>query len=419
MKSIGRILIGATIVAGLVGGGIWFARQRAAQAPEQRYKLVTIEKGDVTQTVSANGTLNPVVLISVGTQVSGTVRKLFVDFNDKVKKGQPLLELDDALVSASERQSAANVVNAQAALDLAQANEARIKQLFAQEYVSRQEYDQAMQSLKSARAQLALARAQNERDRANVNFTVIRSPVDGVVIDRVVDIGQTVAASFQTPTLIKIAQDLSEMRIDTSFAEADIGNIREGQKARFTVDAFPNRSFVGDVQQIRLNPTNTQNVVTYNVRINVANPDHLLLPGMTAYVNIGVQKREGTLLVPNAALRYKPAEAADKKPGNGQAAAQSAGMSGMGPGMGAGMSGMGPAAPAGQAAGKGKKRDGQSGTVYVLAGDELKPVAVQLGITDNRNTEVVGGDLKEGDRVVTGENGSNDKKPSSVGMRMF
>ena len=419
MKSIGRILIGATIVAGLVGGGIWFAKQRAAQAPEQRYKLVTIEKGDVTQTVSANGTLNPVVLISVGTQVSGTVRKLFVDFNDKVKKGQPLLELDDALVAASERQSAANVINAQAALDLAQANEARIKQLFAQEYVSKQEYDQSQQALKSARAQLALARAQNERDRANVNFTVIRSPVDGVVIDRVVDIGQTVAASFQTPTLIKIAQDLSEMRIDTSFAEADIGNIREGQKARFTVDAFPSRSFVGDVQQIRLNPTNTQNVVTYNVRINVANPDHLLLPGMTAYVNIGVQKREGTLLVPNAALRFKPAEAADKKPGNGQAAAQSAGMSGMGPGMGAGMSGMGPAAPAGQAAGKGKKRDGQSGTVYVLAGDQLKPVAVQLGITDNRNTEVVSGELKEGDRVVTGENGSSDKKPSSVGMRMF
>ena len=412
MKSIGRILIGATIVAGLVGGGIWFARQRAAQAPEQRYKLVTIEKGDVTQTVSANGTLNPVVLISVGTQVSGTVRKLFVDFNDKVKKGQPLLELDDALVSASERQSAANVVNAQAALDLAQANEARIKQLFAQEYVSRQEYDQAMQSLKSARAQLALARAQNERDRANVNFTVIRSPVDGVVIDRVVDIGQTVAASFQTPTLIKIAQDLSEMRIDTSFAEADIGNIKEGQKARFTVDAFPNRSFVGDVQQIRLNPTNTQNVVTYNVRINVANPDQQLLPGMTAYVNIGVQKREGVLLVPNAALRFKPAEQSEKK---GAAGPAGGGMAGMGPGADGGA----PKAGGGAGGGKGKKRDGQSGTVYVLAGDAIKPVSVQLGITDNRNTEIVGGDLKAGDRVVTGENSNSDKKPSSVGMRMF
>ena len=312
--------------------------------------------------------------------------------------------------------SAANVINAQATLDLAQANEARMKSLIAQEYVSKQEYDQSIQALKSARAQLALAKAQNERDRANLNFTVIRSPVDGVVIDRVVDLGQTVAASFQTPTLIKIAQDLSEMRIDTSFAEADIGNIREGQKARFTVDAFPSRSFVGDVQQIRLNPTNQQNVVTYNVRINVANPEQVLLPGMTAYVNIGVQKREGALLVPNAALRFKPADGGEKKSENGQKSPSTAGPSSVGPGMGAGSDGS--AAKAG--AGKGKKRDGQSGTVYVLTGEELKPVSVQLGITDNRNTEIVGGELKEGDRIVTGENGSGQTgKPSSVGMRMF
>ena len=411
MKRIGRILIGVTVLAGLIGGGIWYGKQRAAQNPEQRYKLATVEKGDVTQTVSANGTLNPVVLISVGTQVSGTVRKLYVDFNDKVKQNQPLLELDDALVSATEKQSAANVVNAQAGLELAEANAARMKSLFAQEYVSRQEYDQAMQALKSAKAQLALARAQNERDRANVNFTVIRSPVDGVVIDRVVDIGQTVAASFQTPTLIKIAQDLSEMRIDTSFAEADIGSIREGQKAKFTVDAFPNRSFVGDVQQIRLNPTNQQNVVTYNVRINVANPEQVLLPGMTAYVNIGVQKRDGVLLVPNAALRFKPADGAEKKSENGQKPASTAAV---GPGMRAGSDGGGA-----KAGGKGKKRDGQSGTVHVLADGEIKAVSVQLGITDNRNTEIVGGDLKEGDRIVTGENTNGSKPPSSVGMRMF
>lgn len=410
MKHIGKILIGVTVIAGLIGGGVWYGKQREAQDPEKRYKLSVVEKGEVTQTVSANGTLNPVVLISVGTQVSGTVRKLYVDFNDKVKKGQALLELDDALVSATERQSAANVVNAQATLELAQANEARMKSLLAQEYVSKQEYDQATQALKSGRAQLALARAQNERDRANLNFTVIRSPVDGVVIDRVVDLGQTVAASFQTPTLIKIAQDLSEMRIDTSFAEADIGNIREGQKARFTVDAFPSRSFMGDVQQIRLNPTNQQNVVTYNVRINVSNPEQVLLPGMTAYVNIGVQKREGALLVPNAALRFKPANAGEKKPENGQKSPSTAGTPGAG--------GEGAAAKAG--GGKGKKRDGQSGTVYILAGDELKPVSVQLGITDNRNTEIVGGDLKEGDRVVSGENGGAPSgKPSSVGMRMF
>jgi len=416
MKRINKILIGVVVATGLIGGGIWYAKQRAAQNPETRYKLTAVEKGDVTQTVSANGTLNPVVLVSVGTQVSGTVKKLYVDFNDPVKKGQALLELDDALVSATERQSAASVANAQASLDLAVANEARMKQLLSQEYVSKQEYDQARQALKSGQAQLALARAQNERDRANLNFTVIRSPVDGVVIDRVVDLGQTVAASFQTPVLIKIAQDLSEMRIDTSFAEADIGLIREGQKARFTVDAFPNRSFVGDVQQIRLNPVNQQNVVTYNVRINVSNPEQVLLPGMTAYVNIGVQKREGALLVPNAALRYKPADAADKKAENGQKVPPAAGMSGVAPGMGAGADGGGPKGPAG---GKGKKRDGQSGTVYVLQGDEVKPVSVQLGITDNRNTEIVGGDLKAGDRVVTGENTNGVKPPSSVGMRMF
>ncbi|PKO30597.1 MAG: efflux RND transporter periplasmic adaptor subunit [Betaproteobacteria bacterium HGW-Betaproteobacteria-7] len=412
MKRSSKILLGGVVIAGLIGGAVWFIQQQAAQDPEKRYRLASVEQGEITQTVSANGTLNPVVLVSVGTQVSGTVKKLYVDFNDPVKKGQALLELDDALVSASERQSAASIANAQASLELAQANEARIKQLLAQEYVSKQEYDQSRQALRSAQAQLNLARAQNERDRANLGFTVIRSPVDGVVIDRVVDLGQTVAASFQTPTLIKIAQDLTEMRIDTSFAEADIGLIREGQKARFTVDAFPSRNFVGEVQQIRLNPTNQQNVVTYNVRINVSNPELVLLPGMTAYVNIGVQQREEALLVPNAALRFKPAEAAEKKPANGQPAA---GGGGMAPGMGAGGDGGGAKA----AAGKGKKRDGQSGTVYVLDGGELRPVSVQLGITDNRNTEILGGELKAGERVVVGENSNGAKKPSSVGMRMF
>ena len=412
MKRIGKIFVGVTVIAGLIGGGIWYAKQRAAQNPEQRYKLATLEKGEVTQTVSANGTLNPVVLVSVGTQVSGTVKKLYVDFNDKVEKNQPLLELDDALLSAQVKQSEANVANASAALELAQASEARLQSLFAQEYVSKQEYDQAKQALKSGRAQLALARAQLEKDRVNHGNTTIRSPVSGVVVDRVVDLGQTVAASFQTPVLIKIAQDLSEMRIDTSFAEADIGNIREGQKARFTVDAFPNRNFSGDVQQIRLNPTNQQNVVTYNVRVNVANPEQVLLPGMTAYVNIGVAKREDVLLVPNAALRFKPADGAEKKAENGQNPASTAPgtksptAAAVKPGMGGGEK-------------KSKKRDGQSGTVYVLAGDEIKPVSVQLGITDNRNTEIVSAELKVGDRLVTGENTVTTGKPSSVGMRMF
>jgi len=360
----------------------------------------------VTQTVSANGTLTPLVLVNVGTQVSGTVKKLYVDFNSKVSAGQKLVELDQSLLQTVARQSQANVVNVQASFDLAKANEARMRALLDKEYISRQDYDQALQNLKSAQAQLVQAKAAADKDQVNLSYSVITSPVSGVVVARLVDIGQTVAASFQTPTLIQIAQDLTKMAIDTSFAEADIGNIKEGMPVRFTVDAFPNRSFHGIVQQIRLNPTNQQNVVTYNVRINVDNPELILLPGMTAYVSIGVQKRPGALLVPNTALRFQTADAAGKKEGE----AGKAGQNGMGQGAPAG-------APGGP--GKGKKRDGQSGTVYVLTGGAIKPVSVQVGITDNRNTEIVSGELKEGDRVVTGENASSDKKPSSVGMRMF
>ena len=409
MKPILRNMLITSVILALAGGGFVWYRAHEAKAPEQRYRLQTVEKGDLTQTVSANGTLNPVVLVNVGTQVSGTVTKLFVDFNDKVEKGQALLELDQSLLSAQARQSAANVGNVSATLDLARANESRMKALFEQEYVSRQEYDQAVQARKSAEAQLAQSRAAADKDKVNLNYTIIRSPVSGIVVDRVVDLGQTVAASLQTPTLIKIAQDLSEMRIDSSFAEADIGKIREGQKVRFTVDAFPDRNFTGEVQQIRLNPTTTQNVVTYNVRVSLENPDHILLPGMTAYVNIGVAQRKDVLLVPNAALRFKPAEAdeaAADKGGEKPAAAS-------GPG-GAPRNGN-----AGDGKGRGKKREGNNGRVYVVEGRTIKPVQVQIGITDNRNTEVLGGELKPGDTVVIGDAPSVATKPSSVGVRLF
>ncbi|HRC61448.1 MAG TPA: efflux RND transporter periplasmic adaptor subunit, partial [Candidatus Propionivibrio aalborgensis] len=211
----------ALIALAFVGGGIFWYRSNVALAPEQRYKLQTLEKGDLTQMVSANGTLNPVVLVNVGTQVSGTVNKLYVDFNDKVEAGQPLLELDSSLLAAQSRQTSANVINVNASLELARANESRMKSLFEQEYVSRQELDQAVQARKSAEAQLAQARAAADKDRVNLAYTTVRSPVSGIVVNRVVDLGQTVAASLQTPTLFQIAQDLSEMRIDTSFAEAD------------------------------------------------------------------------------------------------------------------------------------------------------------------------------------------------------
>ena len=397
----------ALLLITLAAGGAYWYRQSSEQSLEQRYKVQAIERGDLTQTVSANGTLNPVVLVNVGTQVSGTVTRLYVDFNDQVEKGQALLELDDRLLAAQARQSEANVVNVSAALDLARATEARMKALFEQEYISRQELEQAIQTRRSSEAQLAQATAAAEKDEVNLRYTTIRSPVSGTVIDRVVDLGQTVAATLQTPTLIKIAQDLSEMRIDSSFAEADIGRIREGQKVRFTVDAFPNRSFQGQVQQIRLNPTTQQNVVTYNVRVSLSNPEHILLPGMTAYVSIGVASRNDVLLVPNAALRFKPAEL---PPGNGERPA-----AGPGGGEKRGTEGAGETREKAR-----KQRDGTSGTVYVVDQGELKPVALQIGITDNRNSEVLAGELKAGDKVVVGENLTPATgKPSSVGMRLF
>lgn len=395
------IILGLAVL--LIGGTAYgFLRAFSQPSPQERYRLQTVDKGDITQSVAANGTLNPVVLVNVGTQVSGTVTKLFVDFNDKVEKGQPLLELDRSLLEAQSRQSEASIGNIQATLDLTRANEARMQSLFKDEYVSRQELDQAIQARRSAEAQLRQVTAAADRDKVNLGFTLIRSPVSGIVVDRMVDLGQTVAASLQTPTLIKIAQDLSEMRIDTSFSEADVGKIQEGQKVRFTVDAFPERQFTGEVQLIRLNPTNVQNVVTYNVRISFENKDHTLLPGMTAYVTISVAQRKDVLLVPNAALRFKPAQAPEKtdKPASSKQATN------------------GTAPRPGE--GRGRKRDLSNGTVHVVDGKEIRAVSVQIGITDGRNTEITGGDLKPGEQVIIGDNPAMAaSKPSSVGVRLF
>lgn len=412
-----RPLLLTVVVIAAAGIAFFVWRQGAVKSPEQRYRFETVTVGDVVQNVSANGTLSPVTLVNVGTQVSGTVKKLHVDFNDQVKAGQVLAELDDALYTAAAGQSEANIASASASLDLARASEARIRSLFAEEYVSRQELDQAVQARKAAEAALRLARAQNDRDRANLGYSVIRSPVAGVVVDRQIDVGQTVAASFQTPVLFKIAQDLTRMQIYTSFAEADIGSIRVDQPVRFNVDAFPNRSFKGRVKQLRLNPTTTQNVVTYNVVVEVENPDQQLLPGMTAYVSIAVAEKKEVPTVPNAALRFRPPAAADAaKAGNGGSGSNGAAR---GEGGKAGES----SEQRGEKRGdpRGKRRDGGSGTVYVLADGQLKPVSVGIGITDNRVTEITGGELKAGDRVIVGENQPNGTSGKSGGfqLRMF
>lgn len=389
------------IAACLGAAGYIVYRQLNQISPEQQYRLQAVEKGDISQTVSANGTINPVTLVNVGTQVSGTVKKLYVDFNSKVEQGQILLELDDALLAAQLRQSQANVQNARASLELAAANEARTRNLFGQEYASRLEMDTAVQVRKSAQAQLNLTQATVEKDRANLAYSVIRSPVAGVVVDRSVDVGQTVAASLQTPTLFKIAQDLAKMQIDANFAEADIGSIRVGQAVHFTVDAFPNKSFKGAVRLVRLNPTNQQNVITYDVVINVANPELILMPGMTAYVSIAVVERHDTLIVPNAALRFKPGDKTGKPRDNAAS--------------------VDPGKPKDEKRLSGQPRDAFSGRVYILKKARLVPVDVKLGITDNRNTEIISGELNAGDQIIIGDT-QTANTPQAVGaprMRMF
>ena len=382
-----RYFLAALVLLALAGGGIaWLQNRSSAQV---KYRLAAVKTGDVTQTVSANGTLNPVVLVNVGTQVSGTVKKLNVDFNDRVKAGQVLLELDPALLEAQVRQDEAALASARATLELARANDARSQTLIAQEYISRQDYDSAVQARKSAEAQVGQATAVVAKDRTNLAYTVIRSPVAGVVVNRAVDLGQTVAASFQTPMLFQIAQDLRKMQIDSSFAEADVGKIKVGQPVQFTVDAFPDRAFSASVRQVRLNATTQQNVVTYDVVVAVDNPEEILMPGMTAYVNVIVARRDKVLLAPNAALRFRPA---------GAAAETTRQRPGAGP----------------------EKAPGPTGTVYVLDQGSPRAIRVGIGITDGRNTEIVSSELKDGDQVVVGTvEAPATQGTSTLRMRMF
>jgi HlyD family secretion protein len=348
----------------------FYAWKSGASSDQPKYRTQEVTRGNVTQTISANGSLSPVVLVNVGTQVSGTVKQLHADFNDHVVSGQILVELDPALFQAQLAQDEASLQNALSALTLAVAKAERQAALFKKGFISVNDNDQAQQTLVAAKAQVSLARAQVERARTNLRYTIIRSPISGVVVARNVDLGQTVAASFQTPTLFQIAQDLKQMQIDTSVSEADVGDIHVGQPVHFTVDAFPDREFKGSVKQIRLNPTIQQNVVTYNVVVGVNNDEGRLMPGMTAHVYIDVRQARNVLRVPTAALRFKPRvdEEDQKKPSGKQVATR----------------------------------------VYLLMPDNtLKPVAVKVGINDSAFTEISSGGLNAGDKVVTRELASN------------
>jgi HlyD family secretion protein len=322
-----------------------------------------------------------------------------------------LLELDPTTTQAAVEQSTGELASAQATLRLARADEQRMRELFGQEYVSRQDLDKAVQAREAAEAQVRSAQGKLMRDRANLGYTVIKSPVAGVVVSREVDIGQTVAASFQTPTLFKIARDLSRMQIDSNVAEADIGKVRTGQAVHFTVDAYADRRFEGRVQQIRLAPITQQNVVTYNVVVEVSNPDLVLMPGMTAYLSIVTEQAENSLLVPNAALRFRPADLKPVDPKEADGPADSKANRGTPP------TSAGPAAGNGsrRAPGPGAKRPGTTANpvVYVLRGETLVPVSIHLGISDGRRTVVKSGDLRPGERVAVED--LTDRKSGAAG----
>lgn len=381
LRALSTGLVVVALAAGLAGC-------QRGNGDTARYRTEALNVGPITQTVAANGTLNPVTLVSVGTQVSGKVNQLYVDFNQRVQAGQVLMTLDDSLLRAELAQAEANIAAARATLELARSNRARIEALAQEGFASQQEQDQTRQAVRDGEARLAQAVAQSQRSRANLGYSVIRSPVAGVVVAREVDVGQTVAASFQTPTLFKIARDLREMQIDAYFAEADIGQVKVGQPVKFRVDAYPNRRFSGVVKQIRLNPKTESNVVTYDVVVQVANPDEVLLPGMTAYVDVVVSEKPQVLRVPNAALRFKP-EADDTSAPR---------KTGKRPG--------------------GEERDEHSATVYVLNDGRLTPLTVRTGIADRRYTEVVGSELKAGSEVVVEDRHGLTRKREDKGFRM-
>jgi HlyD family secretion protein len=293
------VVIGAAVV-----GGLWYFGSEGDNTPV--YQTTAITRGDLTQIVTASGTLNPVVNVQVGSQISGNILKLFADYNSLVKSNQVVAQLDPAIFVATVHQAEGDLANAKAGLELAKVNAERSADLFKNNLIPSADNDKAIADLHQADAQVIIKQAALERSKLDLEHCTIYAPVDGIVISRNVDVGQTVAASMNAPTIFVIANDLSKMQIDANVSEADVGTVEDGQPVNFTVDAFPNRTFVGKVTQIRNSPITVQNVVTYDTVVEVNNPDMKLKPGMTATVAITTAHRSGVLKIPNSALRFKP-----------------------------------------------------------------------------------------------------------------
>jgi len=414
------VLIG---IVAAVTAFLWIKKPWEPSAPEITFTTVNVQKGSISAQVTAAGTLSARTTVQVGAQVSGRVVKLFADFNDQVKKGQVIAKLDESLLKAQVDQQ-------QAAYDLAVANEKKAEvalndanrqytrqkglqdqQLIAATTVEGFELtrDTAKAALAAAKASVSQAYANLDQARTNVAYATIYSPIDGVVLTRSYDEGQTVQSSFSAPTLFTIAADLSLMQIDTAVTEGDVGRLADGMKATFTVDAYPGKNFEGTVRQVRNSPTTTSGVVTYDAVIDVDNHDKLLRPGMTANVTFVLQKVDDVVKIPNAALRFKPTRdqiaALMEKFGGGRGSGhRGSGHRGSGEGSGGSGAGgpMGMGGPPGMGGpGGGMKRDPDRKMLFKLVDGKPKMVFVKLGLTDGSSTQLLEGDVEAGDQLIT------------------
>src|SRR5579859_5993240 len=295
------------LLAAIVGGIVWYLKTHREPAPE--YQTAAVSRGDLTQVVTATGQLGPVVNVQVGSQISGIVKKLLVDYNSVVKSNQVIAEIDSSPYEISILKAQADLANAKANQTLSEVQARRADELFTNNLISASDHDIANAQLLQAQAQVQSDEATLKNAKVQLAYCTIYAPVDGVVISRNVDVGQTVAASFNTPTLFVIANDLTKMQIDALVSEADIGGVAVNQNVNFTVDAYPYRTFMGKVSQIRYGAITNQNVINYDCVIGVSNDDQKLLPGMTANVSIITAQRKDVLKIPNAALRFRPPEA--------------------------------------------------------------------------------------------------------------
>lgn len=452
-----KVIIGIVVLAVAAGAIIGWTFLKSSKSSVIKYRQEAISKGDIEALVITSGTLNPVTVVEIGSQVSGKIDKLYVDFNSQVKQGQVVAELDQSILKTRVEQNQANYLSAVASLekskvtiDNLQKKYDRSLSLFEKNLISFEEkesaeaaYLGAKADLQSAEARVEQAKSQVESSKVDLGYAVIRSPIDGVVISRNINVGQTVQASYQAPKLFEIANDLSKMQVECSVDEADIGKVKEGQKVRFTVDAFPDDSFNGTVKQVRYSPTITQNVVTYTTIVDADNPGMKLRPGMTATVSIITGEAKGVLRVPNAALRFTPnlpseeianimkatgekmfaqrkAEGQTQGQTTGQPQQQSQGTGQQsGPRMNLALGSGNPQGMQGMPGMGGGTRSRRPSMVWCLdENGKLNVAFIRPGVTDNNYTEILRSDLKEGQKVIVGvESGENVSAAASNAPR--